>query len=218
MKNNIKFDNDKWHKSTQTIEFRHRAALGLVRQNSKILDIGCGDGLFMNLLIENEIKNVYGVDCSDAAIDKCVKKDLNVVKVDLSCEKLPYEDNFFDCVVALDVLEHTLKPEIFLKEMIRVSNHKLIIGVPNFSSFPARIQMFLGMVPENNIEKKGHAYWFNKKILENLLVKNGLQIEDIKFNYQLMTNGLFNPILNLLANTRPSLFALSFVVRAKKCL
>lgn len=199
-----KFENEKWKGKDQQIVFRHTEALKMIN-TGKILDIGCGDGLFLDML-----KNIdsVGVDISKEGIKKCIKKGLKVSLCDFSKDKLPFTDNQFDYVVMLDVLEHLYSPEDLLKEAKRVSKKSIIISVPNFSSLPARAQMLLGRIPENNTKNKGHIYWFNLRILEEMLKNNDLKIVDMKMN------SFWN--MNFLTKIFPSIFALSFVLRAEK--
>ncbi|MCK5021972.1 MAG: methyltransferase domain-containing protein [Candidatus Pacebacteria bacterium] len=200
------FENKYWKEKKQDIVFRHKVALNMI-DHGEILDIGSGDGLFMKMLREKGLIP-KGIDISEEGIKKCKEKDLNVSLCDFSSEKLPFSENEFDYVVILDVLEHLYSPEYLLKEAKRVSKKNIIISVPNFNSLPARIQMFLGKVPENNTKNKGHIYWFNLKVLKKMLKDNGLEIMDIKMNTFWG--------MNFLTKISPSVFALSFVIKLEK--
>lgn len=194
--------------------YRHRAALDLIG-GGKVLDLGCGDGLFMELLRKKGIKG-SGVDFSKTAIEKCKMKGLEACFIDGSQENLPIADNSFDYVTILDVLEHLPCPEKLLSEAKRISKKYIIISVPNFSSLPARIQMARGRVPENNKENKGHAFWFSYPVLKSLLKKNNLDIAELRINTFWKTKPIVGRLFGRLALWRPSLFALSFVVKVKK--
>lgn len=122
---------------------------------------------------------------------------------------LPYKNDSFDSVVMLDVLEHLYDPSVLLEEAIRVSRKNIIIGVPNFSSLPARIQMFFGKVPENNKPNKGHVYWFNYDILNRLTMSLGLSLVEYKAN----TFKPFSYINHFFTKTAPNLLALSYVIK-----
>lgn len=135
---------------------------------------------------------------------------------DFTASKLPYSDKSFDSIVMLDVLEHLYNPLHLIKESMRVSKKCLIIGVPNFNSLPARIQMLFGRIPENNTPSKGHIYWFNFDVLKNLLKLNGLKIVDIRTNTFWQHTPFVNRIIKFMSRKFPSIFALSFVVKAEK--
>jgi len=210
----VNFENKRWQNNEQTMEFRHKAALNLVNQGP-ILDLGCGDGLFLQLL-QNKGLLAEGVDISPKAIEKCQKRGLKAQIFDFSCQPLPYSKQSFKTVIMLDVLEHSYQPEIILQEAARISSQNIIFSVPNFNSLPARIQVLIGRVPENNQPKKAHVYWFNYAVIKRILKQNNLVIENIKTHTFWQEKFLISYLMKILLKIWPSLFALSFVVKVKK--
>lgn len=97
-------------------------------QAASLLDVGCGNGAFGNMLLEARRDiNVTGVDRSKSAL-KHVKFASQVASIDA----LPFEDESFDMVSCLQVIEH-LPNEIYaasLAELARVARHHIIVGVP----------------------------------------------------------------------------------------
>jgi len=209
-----KFENRRWSSAPpkSEIAFRHRAALSFA-DRGPVIDLGCGNGIFLQLLKEKNIA-VEGVDISDEAVAACRRDGLTVVKYDLEEGKLPYEDNKFAFAVILDNLEHLFNPSELLVEAKRVAEG-IIISVPNFSSLPARLQMFCGRVPENNTPNKGHRYWFNYYILSDMVNGLNLKIEDIKMNTIWEDKFIIGKLMKFLCRVWPNLFALSFVVKLK---
>lgn len=208
------FENTRWEGKRQSAEFRHHAALSLI-QDGPVLDIGCGDGLFLSMCKEKGME-AQGVDFSDVAIAHCKERGLKAQQVNIASGILPFADKKFSTVVALDVLEHVYDPAPLLAEMKRISSQYVIIGVPNFSSLPARLQVLLGKVPENNRPHKGHIYWFNYSVLCALIEKNGLNIVTLRVNVPCERIPFIGVLSRALANLFPSLFALSFVVLCTK--
>ena len=208
------FENNRWMREDQKLEFRHKAALSLVDYGN-VLDLGSGDGLMLSLLKDKGIEG-RGLDISDQGVAKANSKGLITEVFDFGSKPLPFADNSFDSVLMLDILEHLYDPLTVLREAARVSKKSVVVGVPNFSSLPARIQVFFGKVPENNQPKKGHVYWFNKKVLVGLAARSGLRIEKLQVNAQLERIPVIGMVFRLLARIRPSLFGLSFVVRFTK--
>lgn len=208
------FENKRWETKDQEIAFRHRAALELIKEGT-VLDLGCGDGLFLQMLKD---KNIYGVglDFSEEAVKKCQVKGIEAKIGDITKPPLPFADNSFDYLVMLDVLEHLYFPETLLAEAVRVSKQYIVIGVPNFNAFKARLQMLFGGIPESNQSKKGHVFWFNYKVLKEMLARNGLQIVDIKVNTYRERTFLIGRVFKLLVKLWPSVFALSFVLKVRK--
>lgn len=85
----------------------------------RILDAGCGMGYFL-LRASRYFKEVYGIDRSEFAIEN-VKNIVPRAHVFVgSVEKHEFNDDFFDCITAFDLVEHLKEPEIFIKEVYRV--------------------------------------------------------------------------------------------------
>jgi methionine biosynthesis protein MetW len=208
------FEDNRWTTTPQKKEFRHTTALELTPLGT-VLDVGCGDGLLLEMYAEKDIR-AEGVDISNVAVEVCHKKGFTATKNDFTSEPLPFGDGSFDTVVALDVLEHVYSPEKVLSEMNRVAKTSIVISVPNFGSLPARIQVLLGRVPENNAPNKGHLYWFTWKVLTELLAQEHLVIEEGRFNTTWEQVPVLGLITKALARMYPSMFALSFVVRCRK--
>ncbi|MEK7213622.1 MAG: methionine biosynthesis protein MetW [Patescibacteria group bacterium] len=207
------FENNRWSNEDQKLEFRHKVALSMI-DSGTVLDLGSGDGFLLSLLKEKGIEG-RGLDISEEGISKAKVKGLDVSVFDFN-NKLPFSDNTFDTVIMLDLLEHLYNPEFLLKEAYRVSKKNIIIGVPNFSSFPARIQMLFGKIPENNRPKKGHIFWFNYDILKSILKKAKLRVVQIKSNTFFESIPLISIITKILTKLIPNIFSLSFVVLAEK--
>lgn len=208
------FEDNRWSTTPQKKEFRHTTAVELTPAGTT-LDVGCGDGLLLEMLKEKSIE-AQGVDISDVAVEVCTKKGFPVQKNDFTTDSLPFGEATFETVIALDVLEHVYNPEKILSEMNRVAKSTIVISVPNFGSLPARIQVLLGRVPENNRPNKGHLYWFTWKVLLDLLAQEHLTIEEARFNTVWEHVPVLRDVMKFSARALPSVFALSFVVRCKK--
>ncbi len=99
--------------------------------HQKILDIGCGDGVLLNLVSYRTSAQLYGVDTSQISLNYAKTK----VKAEFmlaSAEKLPFKNNFFDTVLAAEIIEHLTHPELMLAEIKRVlkPDGKLILSTP----------------------------------------------------------------------------------------
>jgi SAM-dependent methyltransferase len=97
----------------------------------RILDVGCGTGANIEML--RQYGEVNGVDISEEALAFCRARGIDKVKLG-AAEELPYEDQSFDLVTALDVVEHLDNDTAGLKEMRRVlkPGGRLVIFVPAF--------------------------------------------------------------------------------------
>jgi|TARA_B100001971_G_C18236750_1_gene567807 ubiquinone/menaquinone biosynthesis C-methylase UbiE len=88
-----------------------------LKKKSKILEIGCGRGEFLNEFIKQGIRG-YGVDISNYAQSFC--PDAKITTTDLENEKLPYDDNEFDIIYSKSFIEHLYYPEKIFEESYRV--------------------------------------------------------------------------------------------------
>ncbi len=207
------FEDKRWAGEDQKMQFRHRACLELI-ESGTVLDLGSGDGLLLSLLKKKGISG-RGLDLSQVGVNKARAKGLETEVFDFANQALPFPDDSFDTVTMLDVLEHLYNPEFVIREAKRVARKNLIIGVPNFSSLPARSQTLFGRVPENNRPKKGHVYWFNFFILQDILKRNNISQIEWRANVILENFPILGSLTRLLSKIWPNLFCLSFVVKVK---
>ena len=100
-------------------------------KTERILDVGCGTGANLKMLAA--FGKAEGVDISPQAVDFCHERGLDSVKLG-AIEQLPYENNSFDLVTALDVIEHLNDDAAGLREMRRVLRRdgRILVFVPAF--------------------------------------------------------------------------------------
>ena len=208
------FENRRWSNEDQALQFRHKATLSMIADGT-VLDLGSGDGLLLSLLKQKGVTG-KGLDLSEEGVAKANSKGLDTVVYDFGSQKLPFADNSFDTVIMLDILEHLYDPASVLKEAARVSRRAVIVGVPNFSSLPARFQTLLGRVPENNQPKKGHVFWFNLPVLKGMCQKVGLTIDTQASNTVFESVPGISILTKVLTKMMPGLFSLSFVIKVTK--
>ena len=109
-------------------------------QKSRILDIGCGAGAFLNRVKTDKNCEVYGVDISGAAV-KTAKNSFGLDIFNGTITEAPFEDGSFDVITAWWYLEHIPDPHTTAARMgslLKPGGH-CIIGIPNFKSFNAKI-------------------------------------------------------------------------------
>lgn len=133
-------------------------------QNPRILDVGCGTGANLEMLAN--FGAAEGVDVSDDALEFCRQKGLKAHKG--LAEKLPFADESFDIVTALDVVEHLDDDVSGLKEMNRVlkSGGRTLVFVPAF--------MWLWGVQD---DVSNHRIRYTKRQIVERLEKAGFEIE-----------------------------------------
>ena len=131
----------------QPSKIEHQIIMGWIGRGSTVLDLGCGDGALLVLLIEEKQVRAQGIELSEEAIHRCVARGLNVLQEDIDTGLSEYADKSFDYVVLNQTFQQVKKPDFVLQEALRVGN-KTIIGFPNFVHISARFQLFFkGRVP-----------------------------------------------------------------------
>ena len=123
------------------IQLDHAVILDLIIPQSSVLDLGCGNGDLLYLLIKAKKARVQGIEIDDQAIYKCVAKGLNVFHGDVDSGLLEFNDKSFDYVVLNQSLQQILHVDKVLTDALRVGK-KVIVGFPNFAHYKSRLQMF----------------------------------------------------------------------------
>lgn len=102
------------------------------RKPTKMLEVGCGDGAMLRLLVAQGI-DARGVDASSSGIERCKTTGLNAQCLDVSVDGLPFADDEFDAVLSLETLEHLMNPYYALQEVRRVliPGGRFLCSVPN---------------------------------------------------------------------------------------
>jgi methionine biosynthesis protein MetW len=118
-----------------------------VKAGSTVLDLGCGDGELLSLLVEEKHIKANGIEIDEAMIYRCVEKGLSVFHEDIEGGLSGYPDESFDYVIMNESLQEVKKPDYVFKEALRVGK-RLIVGFPNFSHLSSRLQILIsGRVP-----------------------------------------------------------------------
>ncbi|MDD5128895.1 MAG: methionine biosynthesis protein MetW [Candidatus Omnitrophica bacterium] len=123
------------------IQLDHEVILDLVKPQSTVLDLGCGNGDLLYLLIKQRNAHAQGIEIDEQAIYKCVAKGLNVFHGDVDSGLAEFKDKSFDYVVLNQSLQQILHVDKVLIDALRVGK-KVIVGFPNFAHYKSRLQMF----------------------------------------------------------------------------
>ncbi len=165
----MKPDNAHQSNNLDKIRIDHKVILDLVKPNSRILDLGCGDGTLLSLLIKQKNCTGAGIEINEGEIYKCVAKDLSVSHGDIDSSLSDYSSKRFDYVILCESVQQVLNPKNVILESLRIGK-KIIVGIPNFCHIKARFQLFFqGRVPVT--EDLPHQ-WYDTPNLRFLSLKD----------------------------------------------
>jgi methionine biosynthesis protein MetW len=122
-----------------------------IARESRILDLGCGDGTLLKFLIDTKAVTGYGLEIDAEQINSCIDKGLNVIEQNLDRGLGNFSDNSFDTVLMTQALQTLHFPHKVLDEMLRVGK-ECIVTFPNFGHWKARLYLALrGRMPVSDL-------------------------------------------------------------------
>ena len=141
----------------------------LIEKNTRVLDVGCGDGILMEYLKYNKEIDIRGIEISKDNVQKCLSKGLTVIEGDAEKDLLQFPDSSFDFVILSQTLQAFLNPEIVINELLRVGK-KAIVTIPNFGFWKVRLHLLIkGTMP---ITKNLPDEWYNTPNLHMCTIKD----------------------------------------------
>ena len=155
----------------------------IYKKNNIVLDLGSWDG-YISEKIKKKGNIVYGVDNSKEALIKAKNKGIITKLVNLGVNNLPFTSEYFDYVIAGEIIEHIYHTNFFLSEIHRVlkDKGKLIITTPNLASLGRRILLLGGKNPaietSENEKNAGHVRYYVLESIKELLKVNRFKITE----------------------------------------
>lgn len=187
--NNLSYFNLHFRRFVETLE------LLIQNQNldSVILDVGSSPGYLLMATKQLGYK-VIGIDLDPNYIDKNIRDDLVVKKCDLEKDKLPFNDETFDCILFTEVAEHllyyNLKPVLIEIRRVLKRDGLIILTTPNIAALENRIFLLFGKEVINYM----HNREYTRKEISTILVQSGFSIKQI--NYSLSRDVVTHKILD----------------------
>jgi methionine biosynthesis protein MetW len=170
-------EKENWRKTTRQKILSEYSLSKTKNLNDIVLDIGAGDGIISQSLVERG-HYVVGIDISTVPARKCQEKGIDTVICDIR-KGLPFVDKSFHVTLLYDFLEHTFEPDKILEETRRVTTERMLINIPNPLLWVWRIQYLIGRIPYPF--RSGHVQWWTLREFINFLERLGLKISDISY-------------------------------------
>ena len=141
----------------------------LIEKNTRVLDVGCGDGTLMEFLKNNNKIDIRGIEILKSNVQKCIRKGLTVIEGDAEKDLSQFPDRSFDLVILSQTLQAFLNPEKVISELLRVGK-KAIVTIPNFGYWKVRLHLLTkGTMP---ITRTLPDEWYNTPNLHMCTIKD----------------------------------------------
>ena len=141
----------------------------LLPDNIRVLDVGCGDGSLMDLLIKEKNIKARGLEINKENVKKCISKGLSVIEGNAETELHQFPDQSFDFAVLSQTLQAFYSPENVLKDLLRIGK-SVIVSIPNFGYWKVRTSLLVfGSMP---ITKTLPDTWYNTPNLHLCTIKD----------------------------------------------
>ena len=141
----------------------------LLPNNSRVLDVGCGDGSLMNYLVKEKNIETRGLELDQNNVQECLNKGLTVIQGNAETELYQFPKQSFDCVVLSQTLQAFYKPYKVLNELLRIGK-SVIVSIPNFGYWKVRTSLlFFGKMP---VTKTLPNSWYNTPNLHMCTIKD----------------------------------------------
>ena len=146
-----------------------RVITDLLPKNVRVLDVGCGDGSLMNVLIKEKNIEARGLELEEDNVKKCIYKGISVIEGNAETELHQFPNQSFDFVVLSQTLQAFYNPEKVLKDLLRIGK-SVIISIPNFGYWKVRTSLlFFGKMP---VTKTLPNSWYNTPNLHMCTIKD----------------------------------------------
>ncbi len=173
-----------------------------ISRNSKVLDLGCGDGSLLNDLKKEKSASGLGIEIDVKKIKSCLKKGISVIEQDIDSGLENFGNQSFDYVVMSQSIQALKKPEVALEEIVRIGK-ECIVSIPNFANIKCRLQLFFkGQMPvssalPHNWYSTPNLHLCSLEDFEELCKKSKIKIVERKLS---KINGEESILMKLLPN------------------
>ena len=141
----------------------------LIENNTRVLDVGCGDGTLMKYLKDEKNVDTRGLEISKNNVQNCTSKGLSVIEGNAEKDLHQFPNLSFDYVILSQTLQAFYNPEKVIDELLRVAS-KAVVTIPNFGHWKVRIHLLLkGTMP---VTETLPNEWYNTPNLHMCTIKD----------------------------------------------
>ena len=112
----------------------------MIKPQSKVLDLGCGDGSLLHYLQTQRGVTGIGLEIDQANIEECIENGVSVLEQNLDTGLSNFQDDSFDTVLLAQTIQALGKPEQLLDDMMRIGKNG-IVTFPNFGNWKSRLHL-----------------------------------------------------------------------------
>lgn len=135
--------------------------------NTRVLDVGCGDGALLAALKGKPGMDVRGLELDAANVSIAVSRGLSVMQGDADTDLGYYPDRSFDYAVLSQTLQTTRRPDLVVGELLRIAN-RAFVSFPNFAHWRGRLSLgFGGRMP---VTKLLPERWYDTPNIHHLTI------------------------------------------------
>ena len=117
-----------------------RLVADLIEPQTRVLDVGCGDGALLDYLEHAKGVDARGVEISQDGVRHCVSQGLSVIQGDADADLSDYPSDAFDYVILSQTLQTVREPRTVLQQLTRIGR-RAIVSFPNFGYWRVRLYL-----------------------------------------------------------------------------
>lgn len=138
-----------------------------ITENTRVLDVGCGDGALMAALRDQKNVDARGIEIDPANVSAAVTRGLSVVQGDADTDLSEYPDNSFDFAILSQTLQTTHRPDKVIDNLLRIGKYAFV-SFPNFAHWRVRLSLgFGGRMPVTRLIPEK---WYNTPNIHHVTI------------------------------------------------
>ena len=138
-----------------------------VAPNTRVLDVGCGEGELMAELQASRQVDARGLELDPVAVERCVARGLSAVQGNADRDLADYPDKAFDYAILSQTLQTARRPDVLLDELLRIGT-SAFVSFPNFAYWRNRLALlWRGRMP---VTRNLPVSWYETENIHHLTV------------------------------------------------